>query len=89
MRQVIGLTLALLVSLSVFGGVPGQTGDGPGGVIYQKKTIIDIIDGIDIDVERRGPDGEIFWERSPGEFDSLIKLRTNFDRELYRSVHNL
>jgi hypothetical protein len=54
-------------------------------VIYPKKTELDF-EGLQIEGEVRNP-GEFYFQHRPGEkFDSLVKRRKNFHREMLRDV---
>lgn len=54
-------------------------------VIYPKKTDLDF-EGLQIEGELRNP-GEFYFQRRPDEkFDSLVKRRPNFHREMLRDV---
>lgn len=54
-------------------------------VVYPKKTDLDF-EGARIEGEIRNP-GEFYFQRRPEEkFDSLVKRRKNFHREMLRDV---
>jgi hypothetical protein len=54
-------------------------------VVYPKKTDLDF-EGTEIQGEIRNP-GEFYFQRKPEEkFDSLVKRRPNFHREMLRDV---
>ena len=54
-------------------------------VIYPKQTDLDF-EGTEIQGEIRNP-GEFYFQRKPEEkFDSLVKRRKNFHREMLRDV---
>ena len=54
-------------------------------VIYPKKSVLDF-EGLQIQGELRTP-GEFYFQRKPEEkFDSLVKRRKNFHREMLRDV---
>jgi hypothetical protein len=54
-------------------------------VVYPKRTELDF-DGLQIEGEVRNP-GEFYFRRRPEEkFDSLVKRRTQFHREMLRDV---
>lgn len=90
MHRIPGAVFCLVFTVSTFGSLPGQVDDeAAGGVIYKQKTILDIDEGLDIDGTRDKPELEPVEGRNPRDFDSLIKLRTSFERELLRSVHSL
>ena len=90
MRRVMAALFCLAFTVSVYGSLPGQVDeDKPGGVIYKKKTILDIDKGIDVDGTRDKPEVEPIEGYKGRDFESLIKLRTNFEKELLRSVNSL
>lgn len=54
-------------------------------VIYPKKTDLDF-EGLKLEGELRNP-GEFYFQYKPEEkFDSLVKARKNFHREMLRDV---
>jgi hypothetical protein len=54
-------------------------------VIYPKKTSLDF-SGLSIEGEIRNP-GEFYFQRKQEEkFDSLVKRRKNFQKEMLRDV---
>jgi hypothetical protein len=54
-------------------------------VVYPKKTDLDF-EGLAIEGEIRNP-GEFYFQRKPEEkFDSLVKRRKNFHREMLRDA---
>ncbi len=56
-----------------------------GRVVYPKKTDLDF-EGTEIQGEVRDP-GDFYFQRKPEEkFDSLVKRRPNFHREMLRDV---
>ena len=57
----------------------------PRVVVYPKKTEVDF-DGLSITGELRNP-GDFYFQRKTDEkFDSLVKRRKNFHREMLRDV---
>ncbi len=57
----------------------------PPRVVYPKKTDLDF-EGASIEGEMKNP-GEFYFQRRPEEkFDSLVKRRANFHRELLRDA---
>ena len=93
-------TLSFVVILTVLGGVAFAAGliygsqhamaaDAPPKknprIIYPKKTDLDF-EGTEIQGEVRSP-GEFYFQRkAEDEFDSLVKRRPNFHREMLRDV---
>lgn len=56
--------------------------------IYRKKTVIDFT-GVTLEGELKKPEGSLMLHRGKTEFDSLIKLRGDFQQELEKSVETL
>lgn len=54
-------------------------------VIYPKKTELDF-DGIQVEGELRNPGEFYFQHRNQDQFDSLVKRRKNFHREMLRDA---
>ena len=77
-------TLFLAVSLL---GVPAMAQDSDDGpdVVYNRETEIDFED-VSVDGELRRPDGTYIVDRRETSFNPLIRLRTDFNPEMYASV---
>ncbi len=56
--------------------------------VYQKKTVIDFTD-VTVEGELTKPEGSYVLNRKKTNFQSLIKVRDNFNPELQKSVDNL
>jgi len=56
--------------------------------VYRKKTVIDFTD-VTVEGELTKPEGSYLLNRKKTDFQSLIKVRDNFDPELQKSVDNL
>jgi hypothetical protein len=56
--------------------------------IYRKKTVIDFTD-VAVEGELTKPEGSYVLNRKETDFDSLIRVRDNFNPELQKSVDNL
>ena len=54
-------------------------------VIYKERTEIDF-EGVEIQGELVRPQGALLLERKRAQFNSMIKLRTDFDDEMDKSV---
>ena len=67
-------------------GAPATGGKGPGSrVVYPKNSKVDF-EGMSLQGEVRNP-GEFYFQRRPEEkFDSLVKRRKNFHKEMLRDV---
>ena len=64
---------------------PQQRVKGEPRVVYPKRSELDF-EGAQIEGEIRNP-GEFYFQRRPEEkFDSLVKRRKNFHREMMRDV---
>lgn len=56
--------------------------------VYRKKTVIDFTD-VTVEGELTKPEGSYVLNRKKSDFQSLIKVRDNFNPELQKSVDNL
>lgn len=56
--------------------------------VYRKKTVIDFTD-VSVEGELTKPEGSYSVSKKKTRFDTLIKVRTNFNPELNQSVENL
>ncbi len=56
--------------------------------VYRKKTVIDFTD-VAVEGELTKPEGSYVLHRKKTDFQSLIKVRENFDPELQKSADNL
>ncbi len=57
-------------------------------VIYKERTEIDF-EGVEIAGELVRPQGSLVLERKKAQFNSMIKLRTDFDDEMDKSVDEI
>ena len=57
-------------------------------VVYKQKTEIDF-EGVEIDGELVKPQGSLLLERKHAKFNPMIKLRTDFDDEMDKSVQEV
>jgi hypothetical protein len=57
-------------------------------VIYKQKTEIDF-EGVEVDGELVRPQGSLVLDRKRAQFNSMIKLRTDFDDEMDKSVDEI
>jgi len=57
-------------------------------VVYKAKTEIDF-EGIEIDGMLVKPEGSLVLERKSASFNPLIRLRTDFDKEMHDSVNEI
>jgi len=82
-------TVFLLLGLMVFSMDLNAQEAGPGDrVVYKQKTIIDFSD-VTIQGELKKPDGSYISSRKEAQFGRLIKVRENFEPELFKSVDKL
>lgn len=56
--------------------------------VFRQKTVIDFTD-VAVEGELTKPEGSYVLHRKKTDFQSLIKVRENFDPELQKSVDNL
>lgn len=54
-------------------------------IIYQKKTVVDFED-VMLEGQIKKPTGSFLVDRTKARFNSLIKMKENFNKELVRSV---
>lgn len=81
-KKIINQGFALLFVIVLF--IPFVGASEP-KVIYPEKTDLDF-EGVHLEGELRNP-GEFYFQRRPEEkFDSLVKRRKNFQREMLRDV---
>ena len=57
-------------------------------IVYKQKTEIDF-EGLEIDGELVKPQGSLLLERQGAKFNPMIKLRTDFDDEMDKSVQEI
>ena len=57
-------------------------------VIYKERTEIDF-EGVEISGELVRPQGALVLDRRKAQFNSMIKLRTDFDDEMDKSVDEI
>jgi hypothetical protein len=57
-------------------------------VVYKQRTEIDF-EGVEVQGELVKPQGSLLLERRNAHFNPLIKLRTDFDDEMSRSVDEI
>ena len=86
-----------LIVLSLLAAVPAGAADAPKGVkvvqepdkiVVRKKTVVDFND-VTVEGELTKPEGSYLLNRNKTRFQSLIRLRDNFDPELQKSAGNL
>ena len=57
-------------------------------VIYKERTEIDF-EGVEIAGELVRPQGTLLLERKKAQYNSMIKLRTDFDDEIDNSINEI
>ena len=57
-------------------------------VIYKQKTEIDF-EGVEVQGQLVKPQGALLLDRRSANFNPLIKLRTDFDDEIHKSVDEI
>ncbi len=62
--------------------------EGEKKVLYKAKTEISF-EGVDVEGEIKKPTGSYLLEQRKAKFSSLIKFRTDFDKEMLRSVNEV
>ena len=89
------MSLKLLAVLPLLASLPAPAGEGKprvvqeaDKVVVQKRTVIDFND-VTVEGELTRPEGSYLLNRNKTRFQSLIKLRDNFNPELQKSADNL
>jgi hypothetical protein len=77
----------LLTATLVFTPAFAQDDEEP-KVIYKARTEIDF-EGVNVDGELVKPQGAMMIDRKRANFNPLIKLRTDFDDEMDKSVDEI
>ncbi len=78
-------TLLAIVALTAAPAFAQEDGDGDQKVIYKQRTEIDF-EGVEVAGELVKPQGALLLDRKRANFNPLIKLRTDFDEEMEKSV---
>ena len=78
------LTLCILFPFPALADDP----DPDPQVIYKERTEIDF-EGVEIQGELIKPQGALLLDRKRAQFNSMIKLRTDFDDEMDKSVDEI
>jgi hypothetical protein len=101
-RSRIAVAVAVAVAAALGGSAPAAAGEEPppppvrgpklvqepDKVVVRKKTVIDFGD-VTVEGELTRPEGSYLLNRSKTRFQSLIRLRDNFNPELQKSADNL
>ena len=95
MSRINRLSLVFIAAFAVNAGTAWAQDDAgadpaAGGqkVIYKEKTEIDF-EGLDVAGELVKPSGALLLDRKRASFNPLIKLRTDFNEEMDRSVDQI
>ena len=89
--------LALVIIVGSLPAMPAMADEPPRGakviqeadkVVIRKRTVIDFND-VTVEGELTKPEGSYLLNRNKTRFQSLIKLRDNFNPELQKSADNL
>jgi hypothetical protein len=80
------MTLFLLLILGV--SYANDSNKEEPKVIYKERTEIDF-EGVEIAGELVRPQGQLILDRQRAQFNPLIKLRTDFDDEMDKSVDEI
>ena len=85
----VGFLVAMIVASLVFMNVAlADDAKEEPRVVYKAKTEIDF-EGVEVDGELVRPQGSLVLERKRAQFNSMIKLRTDFDDEMDKSVDEI
>lgn len=80
---------AALLALPALAAEPGRkVVQEPDKVVVRKRTVIDFND-VTVEGELTRPEGSYLLNRNKTRFQSLIRLRDNFNPELQKSADNL
>ncbi len=88
MKRILFLCAFLTLLLAFSAVSSGQEAGSGDKVVYKQKTIIDFSD-VTIQGELKKPDGSYISSRKEAQFGRLIKVRENFEPELFKSVDKL
>ena len=80
--------LVLTLGLAATGAFAQEEANSEGGVSYQRKTVINFEDDT-IEGDLKTPDGQYLESRKKMRHKSLIRIRTDFRREVMSSVADL
>ena len=87
MRKLLAVCLAMGFSLGLTTVAVAQDEEDR-RVIYKQKTEIDFED-VGVDGELKKPHGAYLLDKRQATFNPLIKLRTDFNPEMYQSVNEV
>ena len=79
----------LLLTLLITPGLAlADDGEEEPKVVYKERTEIDF-EGVEVQGELVKPQGALLLDRKRAQFNSMIKLRTDFDDEMDKSVDEI
>ena len=87
-RLLLATTTVTLLSASMVSAQEEEGANSEGGVSYQRKTVINFEDDT-IEGDLKTPDGQYLEVRKKMRHKSLIRIRTDFRREVLSSVADL
>ncbi len=88
MSKVLALFLAAGFAFGLASVASAQDDDEDRRVIYKSRTEIDFED-VSVEGELKKPHGAYLLDKRQATFNPLIKLRTDFNPEMYQSVHEI
>lgn len=92
LRHVLGAVVLAVVAFGVTAARPAQAQERvvqeADRTVYRERTVIDFT-GVVLEGELKKPSGTVMLHRGRTEFDSLIRLRGDFQQELEKSVEQL
>ena len=87
-RLLVGMTTLMALSAVPAMAQEEEGSNSEGGVSYQRKTVINFEDDT-IEGDLKTPDGQYLEVRKKMRHKSLIRIRTDFRREVLSSVADL
>jgi hypothetical protein len=83
------MTRFLLLTLLITPGLAlADEGEEEPKVVYKERTEIDF-EGVEVQGELVRPQGALLLDRKRAQFNSMIKLRLDFDDEMDKSVDEI
>jgi len=77
------ILISIVVVFSLFSGLYAQ--DAADKIVYKKETLLDFED-VMLEGQIKKPTGSFLMDRTKARFNSLIKMKENFNKELEKSV---
>ncbi|MCK6528898.1 hypothetical protein L6R50_15500 [Myxococcota bacterium] len=88
MKRVLGLVTASILLAALASPAMAQEEDDGQKVIYKQKTEIDFED-VSVEGELKKPHGQFMVEKRQAAFNPLIKMRADFNPEMFDSVNQV